>query len=272
MISVVIPAHNEADVLGELLDALRSGIGDGRLEVVVVANGCSDTTAARAGGYPVIVLELEEGDKTSALNAGDAAVSAFPRFYVDADVVLTADDLGSLASALDGPVVAVAPARAIDASASSWPVRAYYRIWDRLDSTSRSLAGRGCYGVSEIGRGRWREFPDLIADDGYVNSLFAVEERANIASVCSVVTVPRDVRSLLRRKRRGHRGNVELEEIGVEVTSSLGWLAVIGRSPARFVDAPAYLAITLASRWLARRDLKRGITDWGSDQSSRGSK
>ena len=39
--SVVIPAHNEAAVLGRLLDALATGLGGHALEIIVACNGCA---------------------------------------------------------------------------------------------------------------------------------------------------------------------------------------------------------------------------------------
>ncbi len=269
MISVVIPAHDEAAGIGRLLDALRPGIDSGQLDVVVVPNGCTDRTAEIAREYPVTVVELSVGNKAGALNAGDEVVTAFPRYYVDADVVLSGEDLIVLSKSLRGDVIAVAPVRTIDSRDSSWVVRAYHRIWDQLQSTSQSLAGRGCYGVAEEGRRRWNAFPDLTADDGFVNSLFLSHERTNVDSVHTVVVAPRDTRSLLMRKRRSHRGNVELESTGRTVTNTTGWLQVLIRQPARLIDAPAYLVITLISRWLAHRDLRTGRVDWGADRSTR---
>ena len=40
--SVVIPAHNEAKVIGRCLSGLLEGMAPGELEVIVVCNGCTD--------------------------------------------------------------------------------------------------------------------------------------------------------------------------------------------------------------------------------------
>src|SRR5262245_58336894 len=48
MASVVIPAHNEARVIERGLSSLLEGARPGELEIVVVCNGCTDDTAARA--------------------------------------------------------------------------------------------------------------------------------------------------------------------------------------------------------------------------------
>ena len=49
--SVVIPAHDEAAVIGRLLEALVSDPRAAELEIVVVANGCSDATVPVAREY-----------------------------------------------------------------------------------------------------------------------------------------------------------------------------------------------------------------------------
>ena len=70
-LSVVVPAHNEAAVIGRMLDALAPIVMNGTAEVVVVANGCRDETAEIASRDGITVIEIARGHKPSALNAGD---------------------------------------------------------------------------------------------------------------------------------------------------------------------------------------------------------
>ena len=82
LLSVLIPAHNEAS---EITACLASVFASEDLpagwqgEVLVIANGCTDQTAALARSTPVpqgwslLVLDLPEGGKLAALNAGDRA-------------------------------------------------------------------------------------------------------------------------------------------------------------------------------------------------------
>ena len=84
-VSVIVPAHNEAAYIGDCLRALLGSAMDPALaavEIVVVANGCTDATvtvarghraAARAKGWTLRVIDLPGGGKTGALNAGDRA-------------------------------------------------------------------------------------------------------------------------------------------------------------------------------------------------------
>src|SRR4051794_36220479 len=91
--SVVIPAHNEATVLARSVLAWLGDLEPGEAEVVVVANGCTDETAAVARGLGVQVVELATASKSTALTAGDAAVTTFPRIYLDADITVAASTL-----------------------------------------------------------------------------------------------------------------------------------------------------------------------------------
>ena len=63
----------------------------------------------------------------------------------------------------------------IDLRGSSLAVRAYYRIWLRLPYVREGMIGVGVYALSEEGRRRFGEFPEVIADDGYVRMLFSSE-------------------------------------------------------------------------------------------------
>jgi len=88
--TVLIPAHNEAAVIRETLDALRKSMGgDGR--ILVVADNCSDETASLARECDAEVLERfseSERGKGYALNFGLRHLSAAPP---DVVVLLDAD-------------------------------------------------------------------------------------------------------------------------------------------------------------------------------------
>ncbi|KAA0233263.1 MAG: hypothetical protein JJLCMIEE_02318 [Acidimicrobiales bacterium] len=267
--SVVVPAHDEEAVIGRCLDALLADTQPGELEVVVVCNGCSDATAAVAErrGPAVCVAELPEPSKPDALNLGDTLASAFPRLYLDADVVLSAECVRLLSEAVsDGGVLAAAPELRLDQSDSSWPVRSYNRVWARLPAVEHSVAGRGAYLLSEEGRGRFGNFPPIVADDQFVNELFAPAEKLNVAGCFSTVRTPFTFGDLVSRKTRVFRGNRELRMGGARpVSDRRAWLGVVSSDPARVVDIPAYLAVTFWSKLRARRTGER----WERDESRR---
>src|SRR5215470_4280995 len=69
MISVIVPAHNEADYLPATLAALKRQ-NHANFEVIVVANGCSDRTAESARGNCQRVIVLSEKNLGMARNLG----------------------------------------------------------------------------------------------------------------------------------------------------------------------------------------------------------
>ena len=214
MISVVVPAHDEARVIGRLLGQLTAG-RPGGVEVIVVANGCTDDTAQIAGRYEpgVRVLSIPVPSKREALLAGDQAASGFPRIYVDADVELGAADIRALAQALARPgALAAGPERVLALSGASWLVRWYYDVWARLPEVRSGLFGRGVIALSEAGYARVASLPPLLADDLAASLVFGPDERVIVPGARVVVHVPRTVGDLLRRRVRAAMGVDQVEE------------------------------------------------------------
>ena len=274
MPSVVIPAHNEVAVIGNCLHSLLAEADPGEFETIVVCNGCTDGTAdaARSFGGKVIVIETEVGSKPFALNLGDRAATSFPRLYVDADVEISTAGARALIAVLRSDVLAASPSLALDASVAGPGVRSYHRIWRELPLIRRGLVGRGVYAMSKEGRERFGEFPDLVADDLFVHRLFAPDEKAVVAAVESVVTLPRSLRDLIARKGRSKRGVDEMLRLMPNGRdggrSNTAWLGVVRRQPRRLMDVPVYVFVTLAVRVEARRQEKRGA-GWVGESGSR---
>ena len=209
--SVVIPAHNEASVIRRCLDRLFTGIVPGEMEVIVVCNGCRDDTAAlaRSCGHPVQVLELRVASKSAALRAGDAVARTLPRLYLDADVVLPGPSARRVAERLSAGAVAARPPVAYSSGASSAAVRRYFRARSRMPSLQRGLWGAGVYGLSAAGRARFGTFPDVTADDLWIDLLFERTEIEIVDCEPVVVAVPHRTRDLAHVLRRAYRGKAE---------------------------------------------------------------
>jgi glycosyltransferase involved in cell wall biosynthesis len=271
-LSVVIPAHDEERVLPRLLARLA----DDRLEVVVVANGCRDATAAVARAAGVRVVELSEGSKVAALNAGDVAATVFPRAYVDADIEVDAAALLAVADRLrQGPELVASPRLRLDLSDATWPVRAYYAVWELSSFRRRGHIGSGIYALSAAGRGRFGEFPAVIGDDRFVQGRFAPAERATVDGAEFVVRPPRTIGALLARGARIAAGNRELQRTGLA-----GHAPTRGSSLRELVGAVAprpglwgpfliYLAVQLRTAALADRKLRADDRVWDRDETSR---
>lgn len=85
LVVALVPAYNEEDKIGDTIEALLSQTFPVR--VVVIPNGCSDSTADIASSYPVNVMSFAklEHKKSEAMNLG------WHSFCKDADLVITVD-------------------------------------------------------------------------------------------------------------------------------------------------------------------------------------
>jgi glycosyltransferase involved in cell wall biosynthesis len=256
--SIVIPAHNEAGVIRRCLDALFNGFEPGELDVVVVCNGCVDDTArlARSSGHPVRVIELGQASKPEALRTGDAAAAAMPRLYLDADVILPGSSARLVLERLQRGAVAARPPILYDSRGSSAPVRSYFRARSRVPAVLGSLWGAGVYGLSAAGRSRFGTFPDLVADDLWVDRHFDSGEVEIVDCAPVVVTVPRSSSDLVRVLRRTYRGKAGTVSASDRVDPApetlpatmrdLHRLAAAGPRPA--VDAATYAWFAVTAR------------------------
>ncbi|MCK9900286.1 glycosyltransferase family 2 protein [Frankia sp. Cpl3] len=273
--SVVVPAHNEEAVIGRCLKSLTADLPAGALEVVVVCNGCTDRTAEIARTFGVRVVESGQANKSAALNLGDAAVAAFPRFYLDADIEVTGLALQEVAEFLRaGDALAAAPRLRPCMTQVPRPVRDYYRIWMRLPYVVNGHVGSGVIGLSEAGRRRFDRFPAIIADDLFLYRLFAPGERATVDSVHFTVFPARTTRDFIRRKIRVYAGNLEIRRLGQLPAAAAGseasWLSVIVADPRLLTAAPAYFVISTVAKLLGMRKVRRGdLRSWERDDSSR---
>ncbi|NSY40585.1 glycosyltransferase family A protein [Leisingera sp. ANG59] len=219
-VSVLIPAHNEAEYIGA---CLRAVFASGPLptgmaaEVLVLANGCTDGTAAlaraavTAEGWQLQVLELPEGDKLAALNAGDAAARGDILIYLDADVLIAPDLIAQVAEALDLDAPRYASGRPEVAAAQSAVTRAYARFWMRLPFFSSGAPGFGIFTMNRAGRQRWGDWPNIIADDIFARLNFAPQERMQVAASYSWPMVE-GFRNLVKVRRRQNAGVAEVAQ------------------------------------------------------------
>lgn len=283
--SIVIPAYNEGRVLTRCLETLTPALQPEAaqpIEVVVVPNGCTDDTAAiardAARRHPRLrVLELTQGSKVGALNAGDAAATAYPRIFLDADVRLSAEALEALVGTLTTTRAVVAAPRIRFRTERADPlVRSFYRVFEQLPYVRDGLIGLGVYGVSRAGRARFDRFPDVTADDLWIQRLFAPEERIVVDGTFEV-EVPRTLTALLRVRTRVARGNAELDREDDErfASSTQGTacalIDLLKRRPGTLLDVACYVGVTLAARASARRRTRRSGDGpaWERDETTR---
>jgi hypothetical protein len=272
---VLIPAHDEHAVIERCLDALFDGIEPGALQVAVICNGCTDDTAAlaRASGHPVHVVELEVPSKPEALRTGETVLSVFPRLYLDADVVLRGTEAVRVLDRLRQPgVLAGRPPFRYDTAHSSAVVRRYYRARSRVPAVLGSLWGAGVYGLSAEGRGRFGTYPDVVAEDLFVDAHFSPDEIDIVGDDPVTVVAPGTYRDLLKVMRRAYRGAADQAEVpGAPDRPSTGStlkdvLKLSTTSTTAAVDALTYAFVAVTARVYVM--LGRS-TRWERDESSR---
>jgi glycosyl transferase family 2 len=248
------------------------------MDIIVVANGCTDDTAevAASFGPAVQVLTLPVARKQEALAAGDRAAAGFPRIYVDADLELRIDDVRALAAALSQPgVLAAAPRRELVMAGRPWPVRWYYDVWTLLPGVQRGLWGRGVIAVNEAGHRRLAGLPPLQADDLAASLMFEPHETALVPGARVVIHPPTTFAGLLCRRTRCVTGTAQIERAqgldgSADQTRISDLTAIIRRRPSMLPRIGYFLSVAVLARLRAGRARARGdYLTWLRDESSR---
>ena len=151
-VDFVIPAHNEAETVGAVVEECRETLGRIAVagEVFVVADHCRDNTveAASMAGATVIELTGGVGSKADAVRAGVESATREYIYLVDADCLgLTSDHLSRIAApVLKGETqmsVGVFDYRIVDRLVHRYPWSSGERIIhrDSFDWSDRRLSG-----------------------------------------------------------------------------------------------------------------------------------
>lgn len=269
--SVVVPVYNEETGLAERCAALLDGLPPGA-EVVFVCNGCTDRSEAilrETVGARALILLAPKG-KAAAIRTGERHVTAFPRFYVDADVEIGGADLCRLAQRLSHGTRLVAPRLRLDLAGASRATRLLYRFAAQLPHW-RQGAYHNVLGITEDVRARWGEFPEVIAEDTFIESQVVPGEKAIVPEVEAVVRPPRRLWPFIMVRTRWLQGERELAARGFAIPRVAGQRAAILRlimRPGYRVGGMLYLFANIAARLLAPWRPRRP-DDWYHDASAR---
>jgi glycosyltransferase involved in cell wall biosynthesis len=275
-LSVIIAAHNEASVIAGTLRCILSSVLDRPLQVIVVANGCEDATAALASAFEgVEVIQTPLGNKPNALNLGDARARHFPRAYLDADIELSPDALQKVARALDDPGIHLAAPRARHVYRGFNPFLAgYYQLWRSMPYVRSAIMGSGFYAIDRELRSRFDVFPPITADDKFIRNLTAPHERRVVEGCSATVVMPASFKALLKVKTRWTYGNMELAAARPDLNENdRDGHGGAGRHvllrPWLWPHIPAFLFVYWYARRAAARRLARKQSHWDRDASTR---
>ena len=204
------------------------------------------------GGWSLVVLDLAEGSKPGALNAGGRVAQGRVLAFLDADCTVTPGVMAGLVAALAPERALYAGATPVIPAARSRVTRAYARFWQKLPFARSVAPGYGLYAVNPAGRARWGDFPRLISDDTFVRLQFQPDERVQIAARYSWPMIE-GFSALVRVRRRQDQGVRELEEtfpglLAREGKARLGKAELIGLALRDPVGFATYAAVAVAVR------------------------
>lgn len=257
---IVIPVRNEAAALREILPALLSEMEGLRARPVWVCNGCIDESVQvirSLAGRSAEIIELTRPGKTGALQAGDDALNElFPRFYLDADIILSPGALPALLRPLvDGRADLVAPRIIHTTEGVTALSAAMARTWNALPF-AREATFLGAAGVSRAGRAAWERWPDILGDDIFMAASIAPHRRLIVSQVTAETRPPPNFTGWVRMRARWMQGEAELREMGLEAPKASGQRSALFRrmfKPAQAFGAWAFAAARLLALFVRVR-------------------
>lgn len=276
-LTVIIPAHNEASAVDSCLRAVLDDPKGDQLEIIVVANGCSDDTAARARRHSgVTVIETETGSKALALELGRQASEPGIRVYLDADIIVSPGAIGAVADLVDRPgVEGGAPAIRLEAPAdATTPLRHYLDVWTAAPYFQQNLIGSGFFALSQEAQDRIGAWPSLVADDLVALTHLAPQERAVAREHWFRHEVPRSIRDMYRVEIRREAGRAEFAEWAARERREIAeegaggrWLLQVARSPRRWFGVALFVGVKALAKRQGAKVARSGQISWNHDRS-----
>jgi cellulose synthase/poly-beta-1,6-N-acetylglucosamine synthase-like glycosyltransferase len=261
-VSVVLAVHDEAARIGGRLDELLALIGSSGCsgELIVVADGCRDATAALARAYPspaVRVIELADNEgKARALSRGSEAAKGDILVFADARQRWAATSLQRLLENFDRPEVgAVTGELVLAAPEVLGGVGLYWRYekWLRRNE-ARLHSTVGVSGsISAVRRELFRPIPrGVLLDDLYWPLQVVMQGRRVVYEENAIAydRLPERARDEFLRKVRTLSGNFQLAALLPQALLPWRnpiWAQFISHKLLRLVVPWMLLAVLLAS-------------------------
>ncbi|MCH2095435.1 MAG: glycosyltransferase [Rhodobacteraceae bacterium] len=273
--TILMPAHNEASVIGRTLLHMSRGLSPFDFKVVVIANACTDSTASKAKSTmpQAKVIETETPGKAHALNIGyKVADKTAPVICLDADVDITAECLKALVTPLFA-TKAKASCGHMDVvvSDASPFVRAYYKGWRTNPYFDRGKFG-GVFALSAEAASTLFPLPEITADDEYVRRSLPVSEVAFVETCRFKVRAPLTLASLIRVRRRAIRGVREVIALGLPKPERQSKTTLVGRvlqDPKRIFPVAVYGCINAFVRLQLKVERTSYAHRWERDLTTR---
>ena len=273
--TILIPAHNEAAVIGRTLLHLSSGLLRDEFKIVVIANGCTDATSTKARSILPhgIVIETATPGKCNALNLGlNEAEKDRPVICLDADIDVTLETLLALIEPLENGAAFAACGRMDAHTCDAHPlVRAYYNGWKSNPYFDRGKFG-GLFALSASGAARVFPLPHITADDEFVRRSFAQHEIVYVEQCRFTARAPKTLSSLARVRRRSLRGAREVSALGFPSPERGSIGVVLWRSicnPRNLHSVIVYLAVNAWARMAFASRTTESNTHWERDLTTR---
>ncbi len=271
--TILIPAYNESAVIGRTLLHLSRGLPLSRWRIVVIANGCSDATAAKARSVlpRAIVLETDKPGKCGALNLGyQSAAPERPVIFLDADLDVTSEALNALLAPIEcGRAQATCGQMDVHAAEASPLVRTYYKGWRMNPYFDQGKFG-GLFALSAKAARSVFPLPDIIADDEFIRRSLPPEQIKFVPDARFIARAPLTLSSLFRVRRRALSGARALKGYGLPSPEKHSPLKVLFRAirrPSHLVPALVYAAVNTLLRCASPQKTSPPI--WDQDLTSR---
>ncbi|MBE1281852.1 MAG: glycosyltransferase [Rhodobacteraceae bacterium] len=273
--TILIPAHNEASVIGRTLWFLSRGMPLNEYEVIIIANGCTDATATRARAVlpQALVLETEQAGKCNALNLGySVRRGSGPVICLDADLDVTSESLSALiAPVREGSALAACGQMDVATSHASLAVRSFYRGWRINPYFNRGKFG-GLFVLDRVAAERLFPLPEVTADDEFIRRSFAPGDIASVPACTFTARAPATLRDLVKVRRRSIRGTREIASLGLPRPEGNSLPVLLKHAFSKPADAGPVLVFLTVMIWVRMLLAIEGNSQsqvWERDLSSR---
>ena len=173
LFSVIVPAHNEEQYIGKCLRAIRTAeeqTESGSVQIIVVANRCTDKTAEIAAQYGAEVIENQDKCIASIRNAGAKAAAGEILVTVDADTYIAPETFTEIRTLLEsGRYIGGGAVPTFDRASLGIAVSTFYVLLQMLPEIIR------CRGMLS-GAVFWCRKSDFDAVGGFDPSLVSLED------------------------------------------------------------------------------------------------